>query len=342
MRSILADARDICRVEDEPVRADHFQDALHADRAVPAAAPGPLELLAVWWGPAEAVADSTALTATAPSATPPSRLLHPRAEDFTLAHPAVDGIVAIAHERHLRRRAGGTRPDGSGSPGPHRRRGRRVPAGPPTWVRDSGWLVGVDRGAVLQAFDERVRRRPEPDGIGGRVETEDHIVRCIGGPGWIGVLWAQLDEARADGVIAAEVERFASASRPWDGKHCSYDRPADLPQRLVAAGFRPEPFEAVLAGEIAELPLVVTPPAGVELRPVTDERSIDALVAVHEEVFREDATALGAMLRVELTRRPSSVAATGRDRRWAPDRRGQGRGPSRHGIREPLGRLHRP
>jgi len=111
-------------------------------------------------------------------------------------------------------------------------------------------------------------------------------------------------------VIAAEVERFASASRPWDGKHCSYDRPADLPQRLVAAGFRPEPFEAVLAGEIAELPLVVTPPAGVELCPVTDERSIDALVAVHEEVFREDATALGAMLRVELTRRPSSVAAT--------------------------------
>lgn len=168
----------------------------------------------------------------------------------------------------------------------------------------------MDRGAVLQAFDERVRRRPEPDGIGGRVETEDHVVRCTGGPGWIGVLWAHLDEVTADDVIAAEVERFASASRPWEWKHYSYDGPADLPRRLVAAGFAPEPFEALLAGEIAELSLVAAPPDGVQLRPVTDEPSIDALVAVHEEVFREDATAVGAMLRFELTRRPSHVAAT--------------------------------
>lgn len=168
----------------------------------------------------------------------------------------------------------------------------------------------MDRGAVLRAFDERVRRCPEPDGIGGRVETDDHIVRCVGGPGWIGVLWAQLEESDADDVLAAEVERFAAAGRPWEWKHYSYDRPADLPERLVAAGFTPEPFEALLAGEIAELSLVVAPPEGVELRPIADERGIDALVAVHEEVFGEDATAIGAMLRVELARDASDVAAT--------------------------------
>ena len=168
----------------------------------------------------------------------------------------------------------------------------------------------MDRGAVLEVFDQRVRRRPEPDGIGGRVESEDHIVRCVGGPGWTGVLWAQLDQASADRVIAAEIERYAAASRPWEWKHYSYDGPADLPQRLVAAGFTPEPFEALLAGDIAELSLVAAPPDGVELRPVTDEPSIDALVAVHEEVFREDATAVRAMLRLELARQPSNMAAT--------------------------------
>lgn len=179
----------------------------------------------------------------------------------------------------------------------------------PIWG-GSGLLAGMDRRAVLGAFDERVRRRPEPDGIGGRVEADEHVVRCVDGPGWIGVLWAQLDEGSADGVIAAEVERFAAASRPWEWKHYSYDRPADLPRRLVAAGFRPEPFEALLAGDLAELSLVGEPPPGVELCPVADQHSIDALVAVHEEVFDEDASAVGAMLRLELTRRSSNVAAT--------------------------------
>lgn len=168
----------------------------------------------------------------------------------------------------------------------------------------------MDRAALLQAFDEQVRRHPEPDGLGGQVESEEHIVRCIGGPGWIGVLWARLDEMCADRVIAAEIDRFALASRPWEWKHYSYDRPADLPQRLVAAGFTPEPFEALLAGDLAELSLPVAPPAGVELQPVTDERGITALVGVHEEVFREDASAVGAMLRLELDRQPSTVAAT--------------------------------
>lgn len=162
---------------------------------------------------------------------------------------------------------------------------------------------------MLQTFDEQVRRRPEPDGLGGRVESEDHIVRCIGGPGWIGVLWARLDATCADSVIAAEIERFAPASRPWEWKHYSYDRPADLPQRLVAAGFRPELFEALLAGDLAELSLPVAPPEGVELQPVADERGIEALVTVHEEVFREDAAAVGAMLRLALNRQPSTVAA---------------------------------
>lgn len=168
----------------------------------------------------------------------------------------------------------------------------------------------MDRAALLQPFDDQVRRHPEPDGLGGQVESEEHIVRCIGGPRWIGVLWARLDETCADSVIAAEIERFAPASRPWEWKHYSYDLPADLPQRLVAAGFRPEPFEALLAGDLAELSLPVAPPAGVELRPVVDERGIQALVAVHEEVFHEDATAVGAMLRLALDRHPSTVAAT--------------------------------
>ena len=49
--------------------------------------------------------------------------------------------------------------------------------------------------------------------------------------------WCELDDVSADAVIAAQISRFAELSRPWEWKHYSYDRPPDLPDRLLAAGF---------------------------------------------------------------------------------------------------------
>jgi hypothetical protein len=95
----------------------------------------------------------------------------------------------------------------------------------------------------------------------------------------------------------------------WEWRHYSYDRPADLPRRLLAAGFTPEPDEALMVAEIAQLALEVPPPVGVELRAVTDQQGVDALVGVHEEVFGEDHSALGRQLLARLGRRPPTVAA---------------------------------
>jgi GNAT superfamily N-acetyltransferase len=85
--------------------------------------------------------------------------------------------------------------------------------------------------------------------------------------------------------------------------------PADLPRRLLAAGFTPEPAEALMVAEIAELALEVPPPAGVDLRPVTDQQGVDALVRVHDEVFGEDHSAFGRQLLARLGRHPPTVAA---------------------------------
>ena len=103
-------------------------------------------------------------------------------------------------------------------------------------------IPDLDRQAVLAAFDEQVRRRPDPDGADGRVERGDRVVRCVSGAsGWLGVIWSALDETDADAVIAAQVSRFAALGRPWEWKHYSYDQPPDLPARLLAAGFAREP-----------------------------------------------------------------------------------------------------
>jgi hypothetical protein len=168
----------------------------------------------------------------------------------------------------------------------------------------------MDRQVVLAAFDEQIRRHPTPDGPEGHIEHDGGVIRCISGAdGWNGVVWSALEAADAEAVIAEQVSRFAERARPWEWKHYSYDQPRDLPERLLAAGFTPEPAEALLVAEIADLRLDVPPPAGVELRAVVDQPGVDALVSVHDEVFGEDHAALGRALLDDLRRRPSSVAA---------------------------------
>jgi hypothetical protein len=169
----------------------------------------------------------------------------------------------------------------------------------------------MDRQAVLAAFDEQIRRQPPAEAPGERVERDESVVRFVSGEGgWSAVTWSALSEATADAAIAATIDRFARLRvGAWEWKHYSYDRPADLPWRLLAAGFKAEPAEALMVAEIAELALEVPPPAGVELRPVTDRQGVDALVRVHDEVFGEDHSALGRELLARLPRRQSTVAA---------------------------------
>ena len=143
----------------------------------------------------------------------------------------------------------------------------------------------MDTAAVLAAFNEQMRRDPraEPD---THIESDEHITRAVtDGDGWNGVIWSDLSDADADAAIAAQVQRFASCRRPWEWKLYSYDRPADLPARLQAAGFVPDPAETLLIAEIAGLALEPGPPAGIELVPVTGPAGADALVAVHDQVF---------------------------------------------------------
>ena len=154
----------------------------------------------------------------------------------------------------------------------------------------------MDSHAVLAAYDDQIRRNPAPDGPDGLVERDGGVVRSVAPEhGWNGVTWSDLDEDTADAAIAAQVARFAEVSRPWEWKHYSHDRPADLPERLVA--------------DVADLALDVSPPPGVELVDVVDAAGAEALVRVHDEVFGGDHSAIGRHVLGGLARRPRTVAA---------------------------------
>lgn len=168
----------------------------------------------------------------------------------------------------------------------------------------------MDRHALLTAFDEQIRRNPQPDAPDGLVEADATVVRNMSrNDGWSGVTWSQLDQRNANEVIAEQIRRFAKLSQPWEWKYYSYDQPSDLPDRLLAAGFTPEPVETVLVAEIADLDLDVPAPSGVELSPVIDQQGVETMVGVHDEVFGRDHSGLGSSLLAGLRRRPSTAAA---------------------------------
>jgi GNAT superfamily N-acetyltransferase len=166
----------------------------------------------------------------------------------------------------------------------------------------------MDARAVLDAFNDQIRRHPQPDGPDGVVERDELVVRNVAADdGWSGVVWSALDAATADEAIAAQIRRFGT--QPWEWKHYSYDRPSDLPQRLLSAGFVAEEPETLLVAEIADLELDVPPPPGVTLVPVQDEAGVDALVSVHTAVFGGDHSGLGRSFLRGLELAPDSAAA---------------------------------
>ena len=151
-----------------------------------------------------------------------------------------------------------------------------------------------DHAAILSDFDEQVRRGLRPDGSGAVGERAGPVVRwkTAGGEGWSGIVWSDLDAGTADGVIADQVRFFAERGEPFEWKLYSYDRPTDLDQRLLAAGFLAEDPESLMMADTSEIAGLdgssVSVPDGVRLVPVTDEAGIDLMIEVHDRVFGPD------------------------------------------------------
>ncbi|HEX7188230.1 MAG TPA: GNAT family N-acetyltransferase [Actinomycetes bacterium] len=139
----------------------------------------------------------------------------------------------------------------------------------------------MDDAALLEAFDTQIRRTPD-ESPGFRADVLADPAPMI----WVtpvaadaswggGVFWCDLDKSNADAAIAATVEHFRPLGREFEWKHYAYDRPADLTDRLRAAGFEPDNEEALVIGEVdvvRERLAGAPPPAGITVRRLREDR----------------------------------------------------------------------
>jgi ribosomal protein S18 acetylase RimI-like enzyme len=163
----------------------------------------------------------------------------------------------------------------------------------------------MDRDGVRGVFDGQMRRGAGPEGPGVRVERGGGVVRQVGGAvhEWNGVVWSDLDEATADAAIAEQLRWLASpegAGREFEWKLYSHDRPADLGERLLAAGFVPDPPETLMVAEVdallADTALTGPPPEGVRVEAVTGADGVHLLADTHEQAFGTSAGRLREQL----------------------------------------------
>lgn len=167
---------------------------------------------------------------------------------------------------------------------------------------------------LLAAYDAQLRDRiPDPMPVGLQAERDGPLVRMVLPRGEGFVVYRDLDGLDGDALdalIARQVGFFAARGERFEWKFHGHDRPADLPDRLRAAGFIPEEQETVVIAPVAAITEATGHPVlphGVTLRAVTERRDFDRIGAMETEVWGEEHASLADMLEGEHAVDPDSL-----------------------------------
>jgi hypothetical protein len=146
----------------------------------------------------------------------------------------------------------------------------------------------MDVDELRSVFDEQVRRNTTTlmPGVAG-MRAADGVLCELAVPGQRRscVCWSDLDADSADEAIAGQVAFFRRRGEPFEWQLLGYDRPADLGDRLVRAGFVPDEEEALLFAETARIATDGPPPEGIRLVEVRDTAGIEAATSAQEDLL---------------------------------------------------------
>jgi GNAT superfamily N-acetyltransferase len=173
-------------------------------------------------------------------------------------------------------------------------------------------MTDLDARTLRDAYDSQLRPEiPDPLPAGVTVERDGPLVRILGLDQRGFLTYRTLDGlagAELDALIARQVEFFRARGEGVEWKLNGHDEPADLGDRLRAAGFVPEDQETVVVGPVAALAgAVPVLPAGVRLREVASHEDLLRIAAMEEAVWHSDRSHLVTGLAKEIEADPQSI-----------------------------------
>jgi GNAT superfamily N-acetyltransferase len=163
--------------------------------------------------------------------------------------------------------------------------------------------------ALLAAYDEQARGVPPNLPPGVRAERDGPLWRVVGFPQ--GIVGAPRDVgvrgAELDRLIARQRDHFAGRGEAVEWKTHAHDEPADLTDRLRAAGFVPEERETVAIGLAREMAAEPATPPGVRLRQVDSATDIRRIMDMQKAVWGRDWGWLGDELIARIAADPGEL-----------------------------------
>ncbi|MGW4500946.1 GNAT family N-acetyltransferase [Micromonospora sp. NPDC004336] len=173
-------------------------------------------------------------------------------------------------------------------------------------------MTDLDARTLRDAYDAQIRPEiPDPLPVGVTVERDGPLVRVLGLDHRGFLTYRTLDGlagAELDALIARQVEIFRRRGEAVEWKLNGHDQPADLPDRLRAAGFVPEDEETVVVGPVAPLAAALPVlPEGVRLREVSAREDLERIAALEEAVWHDDRSHLVTGLAKEIEADPQSL-----------------------------------
>jgi GNAT superfamily N-acetyltransferase len=167
----------------------------------------------------------------------------------------------------------------------------------------------VDIAALLAAYDAQMRMPPGTVPPGVTYESDGPIVRIVGShvgriraPRDVGATGAELER-----LIARQRDYFQARGQGVEWKLRAHDLPAELPERLVAAGFTPQAPSTVLLGFAEEVAAVPVLPDGVVLRRVSEAEDLRRIADHQTEVWGLDLSWIAADLIAQVSADPGQI-----------------------------------
>jgi GNAT superfamily N-acetyltransferase len=168
-----------------------------------------------------------------------------------------------------------------------------------------------DAAALLAAFDLQLRgEAPDPLPAGVGVERDGPLVRIFYPKGGGFIEYRDvggLERADLDELIARQVRVFVERGEEFEWKLHAHDRPADLADRLLAAGLVPEELETVVIAPVAKVAGDGQLPPGVSLREVRSRTDLERIAAMEQAIWQDDRGWLIDNLEAEVAADPDAL-----------------------------------
>lgn len=167
----------------------------------------------------------------------------------------------------------------------------------------------MNNAEMLAIFDREVRRECEWTRM--RRDVLPNLVRYVetdnpNGGGFIS--WSAFTEKTVDAAIEEQMAFYGSIHLELEWKVYTHDQPADLDDRLIAHGFKPEDPDALMVAGMDDLPADYWTMDVSAVSRITTPEGVDEIVRMESEVWTRDISGFARGMKYDLEHHPDHLS----------------------------------